>query len=100
MRLVVAIVRPAQVEGVRQALAAIQVTRLTICDVHGYGPGAGSEVRQEALLEITVNDDFVAATLATLRATLGEAVEATRLFVLPIDEVVQVDRALRGPEAV
>jgi nitrogen regulatory protein P-II 1 len=100
MRLVVAIVRPAQVEGVRQALAAIQVTRLTICDVHGYGPAAGGEVRQEALLEIAVNDDFVTPTLATLAATLGDGFDATRMFVLPIDETVQVDRAVRGPEAV
>ena len=101
MRLVVAVVRPAQVERVRQALAAIHVTRLTVCDAHGYGADPDAGLRQEVMLEIAVNDDFVNRTVQTLTASLTDAgATPARVFVLPIDEAVQIYRAVRGPEAV
>ena len=102
MRLVVAVVKPAQLESTRQALAAVHVTRLTVCDVHGYAPEAPGQVRQEVMLEIAVNDDFVDRTVRTLAAALdtGGATDAPRIFVLPMDEAVQIYRHVRGPEAV
>ena len=102
MRLVLAVVKPAQLESTRQALAAVHVTRLTVCDSHGYEREAGDQVRQEVMLEIAVNDDFVARTVSTLAATLGPGgtADPPRIFVLPIEEAVQVYRFVRGPEAV
>jgi nitrogen regulatory protein PII len=101
MRLVVAVVRPAQVESVRQALAAAQVTRLTICDVHGYELAPVESLAQEALIEIAVNDDFVARTVDAISAVLAAGGDGTgRLFVLPMHDAVQVYRTVRGPEAV
>jgi nitrogen regulatory protein PII len=102
MRLVVAVVKPAQLESTRQALAAVHVTRLTVCDTHGYGPDAPDQVRQEVMLEIAVNEDFVDRTVGTLAATLGAggAAEPPRIFVLPIEDAVQIYRCVRGPEAV
>lgn len=114
MHMVVAVLRPAQVEAVRQALAAVHVTRLTVCDAQGYH-GAGGESRfvQESVMEIAVNDDFLERTVDTIRramlrgespAAAGAADERStqpgRLFVLPIDEAVQLYRDVRGPEAV
>lgn len=98
MRLVVAVVKPAQVESLRQALAAVHVTRLTLCDAHGYGPGPEDPLRQEVMIEIAVNDDFVERTVRTLNAVAGA--DAARVFVVPMDEAVQLYRAVRGPEAV
>ena len=100
MRLVVAVVKPALVESVRQALAAVHVTRLTICDAHGYGPEPVGGVRQEVMLEIAVNEDFVNRTVQTLSAAVAAGDPAARIFVLPIDESIQIYRAVRGPEAV
>ena len=102
MRFVVAVVKPAQVESVRQALAAMHVTRLTVCDVHGYAAATSEEVRQEVMLEIAVNDDFVDRTVRTLVAALdtGGGPEAARIFVLPMDAAVQIYRTVRGPEAI
>ena len=102
MRLVVAVVKPAQVESTRQALAAVHVTRLTVCDVHGYGPEAPEQVRQEVMLEIAVNDDFVDRAVSTLAATLGSGGngDPPRIFVLPMEDAVQIYRFVRGPEAV
>jgi len=54
------------------------------------------------VLEIAVNDDFVERTVDTLMSALALHAEdvGTRLFVLPIDEAVQIYRDVRGPEAV
>jgi len=102
MRLVVAILDPGIVEGVRQALAGIQVTRMTLADAHGYHPPGPAVVRQEVLLEIAVNDDFVTRTIDAVAGVIAAAGEpsAGRVFALPIDEAVQVYRSVRGPEAV
>jgi len=101
MRLVMAVVRPAQVETVRAALASVQVTRMTVCDVHGYDLAADT-LAQEALVEIAVNDDFVERTLAAVDAVLaaGGRDGAARLFTLPMLDAVQLYREVRGPEAV
>lgn len=106
MRLIIAILRPAQVEGVRQALADIHVTRMTVCDAHGYdaspGTDRGRELSQEAVMEIACNDDFVERAVGTIAAALavtGE-VAACRLLVLPMLEAVQIYRDVRGPEAI
>ena len=119
MHMVVAVLRPAQLEAVRQALAAVHVTRLTICDAQGYpgpdgsGTDGGSGLVQESVMEIAVNDDFLERTIDTIRNAmlLGEESAADgggdgfpnrscRLFVLPIHEAVQIYRDVRGPEAV
>lgn len=101
MRLVVAVIKPAQVESVRLALAAVQVTRLTVCDVHGYDLAAPDPLAQEVMIEIAVNDDFVGSACNAISAVLAAGGEAAgRLFVFPMDEAVQIYRAVRGPEAV
>ena len=115
MRLVVAVLKPAQVEAVRQALAAMHVTRLTICDAQGYGGSDGvgyAALVQESVMEIAVNDDFLERTVDTVHKAmhLGETAsddaadtvqsQSARLFVLPIHEAVQLYREVRGPEAV
>lgn len=100
MRLVMAVVKPAQVEAVRRALAAVQVTRMTICDAQGYDEAAGRLV-QQACLEIAVNEDFVDRTVKTIAAALASAGTApeAQILVIPINEAVQLYRTVRGPEA-
>jgi nitrogen regulatory protein P-II 2 len=101
MRLVMAVVQPAQVEAVRQALAAVQVTRLTICDAQGYDDRDGRLV-QQACLEIAVNEDFVDRTVKTIATTLatGGFGPERQILVMPMDEALQLYRTVRGPEAV
>lgn len=102
MRLIVVVLRPGLLEGVRQALAAIQVTRMTIADAHGYDLAVPDDVAQHVVLEIAVNDDFLGRTIDTVAKVIGAGgdPEAGRMFVLPIGEAVQMYRAVRGPEAV
>jgi nitrogen regulatory protein PII len=113
MRLVVAVLKPAQVEAVRQALAAVHVTRLTICDAQGYSGGGEGDTAlvQESVMEIAVNEDFLERTVETIHKAIhlgetggdaGTTAQSTcgSLFVLPIHDAVQLYREVRGPEAV
>ncbi len=108
MRLIVAVLKPSQVEVVRQSLASVHVTRLTICDAQGYdfAPSAGGQFQQalvqQSVVEIAVNDDFVDRTVDMIAAALGSdrGDLDERLFVMPIDDAVQIYREVRGPEAV
>jgi nitrogen regulatory protein PII len=105
MRLIVAIVKPSQVESVRQALSAVEVTRMTIGDAQGFSsPTRGGDFRpvQEAIIEIACNDDFVGRATDAIAGVLDAAGDqgGGRLFTLPIDDAVQLYREVRGPEAV
>lgn len=100
MRLVVATLKPSQVESVRRALDGVSVTRMTICD--GQGWEADGTLVQRAVVEIAVNDDFLDRTVAAIGGVLEAAGEpvAGRIVVVPIDTAVQLYREVRGPEAV
>ena len=101
MRLVVEVIKPAEVESVRQALDAVQVTRMTVCDAHGYDLATPEPLAQQTMLEIAVNDDFLERTVAVISEVLAAGADATsRVFVLPMHDAVQVYRVVRGPEAV
>lgn len=101
MRLVIAVVQPAQVEAVRQALAGVHVTRLTICDAQGYDDALGRLV-QQTCLEIAVNDDFVERTVSTIAAaiSLSGTGRSGQVLVMPMEDAVQIYREVRGSEAV
>jgi nitrogen regulatory protein P-II 2 len=105
MRLIVAIVKPGQVESVRQALAAVEVTRMTIGDAQGFSSldrGGDGRPAQKAVIEIACNDDFVVRATDAIASVLDAAEDygGVRLFTLPIDDAVQLYRDVRGPEAV
>jgi nitrogen regulatory protein P-II 1 len=101
MRLVVAVIKPAEVESVRQALAAVQVTRMTVCDTHGYDLASPQPLTQQAMVEIAVNDDFLDRTVTAIATVLEAGGDSTsRVYVLPMHDAVQLYRAVRGPEAV
>lgn len=100
MRLVMATLLPSQVESVRQALAEVHVTRLSVADAHHFHDG---RLAQVAVLEIAVNEDFVETTVSTIASVIGpsDGLDGwVGLHVLPMDETVQIYRAVRGPEAV
>jgi nitrogen regulatory protein PII len=101
MRRVVAVLKPSQVESVRQALAAVSVTRMTVCDAQGW-QAAGGGLLQQALLEIAVNDDFLGPTVGAITAAIeaGGESAAGRLHALPMSDAMQLYRQVRGPEAV
>jgi nitrogen regulatory protein PII len=117
MKLVLAIVPPSRMELVRQALAEVHVTRLSIVDGHGYlavgePRPAGDRIVRHALLEIAVNDDFLERTVEVIERALQIAAASDAddsaaatisdpggIYVLPMETAAQIYRDVRGPEA-
>jgi nitrogen regulatory protein PII len=114
MRLVLALIQPTKLKAVQEALAKIGVERMTVCDGLGYGqqrgglsenaPAARPTLLRKVALEIGVNEDFLDKTVETIahvaRTGGGGAIGDGKIFVLPIEEVVRLSDAVRGPEGI
>ena len=115
MKLIVATIQPATLEGVKLALSKVGVDRLTVKDVQGFGRQKGfTEVyRGHAFtvnllrkieLQIAVNDEFVEPTVRVLieTARTGEegAVGDGKIMVLPLGDCIRIRTGERGSEAI
>ena len=115
MKLVLAIIQPTKLDPLQQALAKIGVTRMTVLDAQGYGRQRGrselyrgheykTNLLRKVALEIAVNDDFLDRTIDCISEVARTGPEGSigdgKVFVLPMDEAIQIGRTLRGPEAI
>jgi nitrogen regulatory protein P-II 1 len=114
MRLLLALIQPTKLRAVQDALAAIGVERMTVCDALGFGQQHGltqggpensrPALRRKVALEIGVNEDFVERTISVIAdvARTGKegAVGDGKIFLLPVEEVIRLSDTIRGPEAV
>jgi nitrogen regulatory protein P-II 1 len=113
--LIVAIIQPTKLDAVREALHKIGVTRMTVCDAQGFARQRGQTemyrgneyqtyLLRKIALEIVVNEDFLEPTLETLASVARTGTEGTigdgKIFVLPVDEAIQISEPRRGPGAV
>jgi len=115
MKLIIAVIQPAKLEAVKDALSEVEVFRLTVSDVQGFGRQKGHtevyrgheytvNLLRKVKLEIAVNEDFVEPTInAIVRAgktgddgRIGDG----KIFVLPLDDVVRIRTGERGGEAI
>ncbi len=115
MKLIIAIVQPAKLEAVKQALTDVEVFRLTVMDVQGFGRQRGHvevfrgheiavNLLRKVQLQIAVNDEFVEPTIEAIvkggrtgeRGEIGDG----KIFVLPMDECVRIRTGERGSEAI
>ena len=115
MKLIVAIIQPARVEAVKAALSRVEVFRLTLMDVQGFGRQKGHtetyrghelsvNLLRKVRLEIAVNDDFVEPTIEAIvqggrsgeKGEIGDG----KVFVLPMDDCVRIRTGERGNEAI
>jgi nitrogen regulatory protein P-II 1 len=115
MKLVVAVIQPTKLSEVREALAKIGVTRMTVCDAQGYGRQRGqtqiyrgneykTNLLRKIALEIMVNDDFLDRTVDTLTTVARTGAEGAigdgKIFIMPAEESIDISGGARGPEAV
>ncbi len=74
MKWIIAIIQPHRLEAVKQALSDVEVFRLTVADVQGYGRQKGHteyfrgqplqvNLIRKVRLDIAVNDAFVKQTV-------------------------------------
>lgn len=115
MKLIVAIIQPTKLEAVKEALSEVEVFRLTVSDVQGFGRQKGHteiyrgqeytvNLLRKVKLEIAVNENFVEPTIeAIIKAgRTGEEgkIGDGKIFVLPLEDVVRIRTGERGPEAI
>jgi nitrogen regulatory protein P-II 1 len=115
MKLIVAIIQPNRLEAVKTALTQVEVFRLTLMDVQGFGRQKGHtetyrghdlavNLLRKVRLEIAVNDAFVEPTIEAIieggrAGTQGEIGDG-KIFVLPMDDCVRIRTGERGSEAI
>ncbi len=115
MKLIIAIIQPTRLNAVQESLTRIGVSRMSICDAHGYARQRGRtemyrgheykiNLLRKIALEIAVNDDFVERTIDVLTEIGRTGEEGTigdgKIFVLPMDEAIQIGGEERGPGAI
>jgi nitrogen regulatory protein P-II 1 len=115
MKMILAVIQPTKLDALQQALSKIGVARMTVCDAQGYARQRGQSVMyrgveyktnllRKILLEIAVNDDFLDRTIECITEVARTGPEGTigdgKIFVLPMDEAIQIGHTTRGPEAI
>ena len=115
MKLILAIIKPARLEQVKEALTDVDVVRLTVLDCQGFGRQKGQtevyrgqsmvvNLLRKIELQIAVNDEFVQPTIDAIikGSKTGESGEIGdgKIFVLPMDDCVRIRTGERGHEAI
>ena len=115
MKLILAIIKPEKLEAVKEALNKVEVFRLTVIDVQGFGRQKGqSEIYRgheltvnmlrKVQLQIAVNDDFVEPTVNAIMEAARTGPEGRigdgKIFILPLEECIRIRTGERGPEAI
>jgi nitrogen regulatory protein P-II 1 len=115
MKLVIAIIQPNKLETVKTALADVEVFRLTVMDVQGFGRQRGHtevyrghelsvNLLRKVQLMIGVNDEFLQPTIDAIikgsrTGATGEVGDG-KIFVLPMEDCIRIRTGERGGEAI
>ena len=115
MKLVIAMIQPTKLRAVQEALAKVNVERITLCDAQGYGRQRGQtelyrgveyqvNLLRKVMLEIAVNDDFLERTIETIQTVAKTGNDGNfgdgKIFVLPLDDTIQIGGGERGQAAI
>jgi nitrogen regulatory protein P-II 1 len=111
MKLITAVIKPHQLESVKEALAALGVAGMTVSEVQGYGRQKGhTEVYRGAeytvefvpkiRLEVVI-DEFDTAKVvdALVNAARTGRIGDGKVWVTPVEDVVRVRTGERGLDA-
>jgi nitrogen regulatory protein P-II 2 len=115
MKLIIAIIQPTRLEAVKAALTEVEVFRLTVMDVQGFGRQKGHtevyrgheitvNLLRKVQLQIAVNDQFVEPTINAIikggRSGQAGEIGDGKIFVLPMDDCIRIRTGERGGEAI
>lgn len=115
MKLILAIIQPSRLEAVKEALNKVEVFRLTIVDVQGFGRQKGHtevyrgheltvQLLRKVQLQIAVNEDFVEPTVNAIMEAGRTGPEGRigdgKIFILPLEDCIRIRTGERGPEAI
>jgi nitrogen regulatory protein P-II 2 len=115
MKLIIAIIQPHRLEAIKQALADVEVFRLTVMDVQGFGRQRGQtevyrghefavNLLRKVQLMIGVNDEFLEPTIDAIirggRTGAKGEIGDGKIFVLPLEDCIRIRTGERGGEAI
>ncbi|GDY14057.1 nitrogen regulatory protein P-II [Planctomycetota bacterium] len=115
MKMIEAIIQPSKLEAVKEALNEVEVVRLTISDVQGFGRQKGHteiyrgheytvNLLRKVKLQIAVNDEFVEPTVQAIikagRTGPEGKVGDGKIFILPLEDCIRIRTGERGSEAI
>src|ERR1700756_3124886 len=111
MKLILAIIQPSKLEAVKEALNRVEVFRLTIVDVQGFGRQKGHSesyrgheltvnLLRKVQLQIAVNEDFVEPTVNAIMEAGRPGPEGRggggEKFLLPPPDCIFIPTGERG----
>ncbi len=112
MKLVTAVIKPFQLDDVKEALKAAGVVGITVSEVRGFGrQGGHSETYRgseykidfvpKVMLEIIIEDEDVTRVVDALvaSAVTGEIGDG-KVWVTPVEDLVRIRTGERGADAV
>ena len=115
MKLITAIIREIQLDRVREALIAAEITRITVSRVSGHGQQRIEEMYRgqrivpdlipKIKIDIAVNDAFVDITVDTiLKSAKTNGAEGRvgdgKIFITPLEECIRIRTGERGSSAI
>ena len=116
MKLITAIIREKQLDQVREALIAAEITRITVIRVSGHGQQIQEELYRGMIItpgllpkikiEIAVNDDFVELTVNTIiqaaRSKEGPEGEVGdgKIFIQALEDCIRIRTGAHGEKAI
>lgn len=102
MKMIMAVIKPHKVDAVREAIAGVGVTGMTLTEVKGFGRQLGhTEIYRgteyqvnyvpKAKLEIAVSEDRVEPVISAIRQAANEGkIGDGKIFVYDLDAAVRV----------
>jgi nitrogen regulatory protein P-II 1 len=111
MKLIKAIIKPFKLEEVKEALAAVGVTGMTVSEVKGFGRQKGhTEIYRgseytvdflpKTMIETAVEDDIVEpAVAAIVNAAKTGKIGDGKVFVLPLESAIRIRTDEKDSEA-
>jgi len=115
VKLIIAIIQPAKLEAVKEALTKVDVHRLTVMDCQGFGRQKGQigvyrghefsvNLLRKVQLQIAVNEQFVRPTIDAIleggRSGKHGEIGDGKIFVLPMDDCIRIRTGETGSEAI
>ena len=112
MKKIEAIIKPFKLDEVKEALHEVGVSGITVTEAKGFGRQKGHtelyrgaeyvvDFLPKVKIEIVINADRQEAAIEAIqKAARTGRIGDGKIFVLPVEEVIRLSDAVRGPEAV
>ena len=113
MKYIIAMIRPERLDAVKRELQKLEVNRLTVSSVAGYGAQKGhleiyrateheGNLLEKVKIEIAVEDQFLQSVIEAI--TVGAKgtdgyIGSGKIFVLPLENVIRIRTSETGPDA-